>query len=186
MIVIIDFDGTIADTDYPRLGPLRKNVVKVIQQIQMDGCKILIDTCRTGQFEGEAVKFLIDNGIPFDFVNCNLPSQIEFYGMDCRKLSGDVRIDDTNLGGIPDDWEDIYKILVKHPKYPVKTSADWAAQTTNFKIINPDGWPRGDKYDYAWNEELISATEFYRRAMMSTLSVDVEKVIKINKLMPEL
>lgn len=54
-------------------------------------------TCR----HGEQLKFAVDylkneHGIVFDFVNENIPSQIEMYG-DCRKIWADYYIDDKNL-----------------------------------------------------------------------------------------
>jgi phenylalanyl-tRNA synthetase beta subunit len=42
---------------------------------------------------------------------------LEKYKQDCRKISGDIYIDDKNLGGIPDDWNEIYELIQKHPKY---------------------------------------------------------------------
>jgi hypothetical protein len=36
---------------------------------------------------------------------------VDYYGSDCRKISGDVYIDDKNLGGIPDDWDEIERMI---------------------------------------------------------------------------
>jgi hypothetical protein len=46
-------------------------------------------------------------------MNENLPSNIEKYGGDTRKMSADIYIDDRQLGGIPDDWLEIEKMIRK-------------------------------------------------------------------------
>lgn len=115
-IIIVDFDGTLVENAYPEIGELRKNAKKVITKLFDEGFVILINTCRSGIYEGEVYKFLRKHEIPFNYINCNLPSQIEYFGMDCRKLSGDIYIDDKQLGGIPDDWNVIYELIHKQIK----------------------------------------------------------------------
>lgn len=117
MIIVIDFDGTIVENAYPEIGNLRKNVKKVLQRLHEEGHEIIINTCRAGIFEGNVYSFLQQENIFFTYINCNIPWKIEQYGQDCRKISGDVYIDDKSLGGIPDDWEEIYTMLQKHPQY---------------------------------------------------------------------
>lgn len=113
MIIIIDFDNTIVKGMYPDIGYVFPLAAEVIAGWKKDGHSILIDTCRAGRYEGLAVESLIKNKIPFNYVNCNLPSSIIKYGMDCRKLSGDLRIDDTQLGGLPlDDNGDVDWVLI--------------------------------------------------------------------------
>lgn len=115
-LLSIDFDGTIVENAYPEIGELRKNAKEVINRLFDEGFVILINTCRAGIYEGEVYKFLRENQIAFNYINCNLPSQIEYFGMDCRKLSADIYIDDKQLGGIPDDWEVIYELIHKQIK----------------------------------------------------------------------
>lgn len=110
-ILVVDFDGTIVENKYPELGPLKTNVVEVLNRLYDEGYGILINTCRCQEFEHVAKKCLKNNGIKYHYMNCNFPHLIKHYGMDCRKLSGDIYIDDKNLMGIPDDWEEIYKII---------------------------------------------------------------------------
>lgn len=112
-IISIDWDGTVVENAYPEIGELRKNAKEVINRLFDEGFVILINTCRAGMYEGEVYKFLVKNQIAFNYINCNLPSQIEHFGMDCRKLSADIYIDDKQLGGIPDDWEVIYELIHK-------------------------------------------------------------------------
>jgi hypothetical protein len=109
-IVVIDFDETIAVGNWPVIEKLNPNAKKVITQLHKNNT-IIINTCRSGRYEGQAEDFLKANDVPYDWINCNVPELIHYYGQDCRKISGTVYIDDKNLGGIPTDWDEIYTIL---------------------------------------------------------------------------
>jgi dUTP pyrophosphatase len=120
MLIAIDFDGTIVEDHYPNIGPLRKNAAKVINRLQEEGHQIIIWTCRTNT--EDIHRFLRVNRIDFDRINENCPYRINYYkGTDPRKLGADMYIDDKQLGGIPEDWEDIYQMISssnhKLPKY---------------------------------------------------------------------
>ena len=118
MIISIDFDGTVVKGDnYPEIGELQPFAATVIKGWRDDGHVIIFNSCRTGRYEGMAVDFLIDERIPFDYFNCNHPAQIEHFKMDCRKISADIYIDDKQLGGLPEDWNEINRMVREHPKY---------------------------------------------------------------------
>lgn len=110
LILAVDFDGTICELSYPEVGVMRKGADIYLRQLKKDGHTIIINTCRTGRYEGLAQDFLEENGIPFDYINSNLPSILELYKQDCRKISADVYIDDKCLMGLP-EWSEIYKII---------------------------------------------------------------------------
>lgn len=110
LVLAIDFDGTIAELSFPKVGALRKDADTVIRKLYDDGHKIIINTCRSGKFEGMAHDFLKEHGIPFHFINSNLPELIVEYGQDCRKISADIYIDDKCLTGLP-SWKEIYNII---------------------------------------------------------------------------
>lgn len=112
-VIVVDFDGTLVENKYPKVGKLRKNAKEVMMRLMEDGHEIVINTCRAGIFEGAVYEFMDKHEIPYDYINCNLPKLIEQYGMDCRKISGDIYIDDKSLGGIPDDWHTIYNMIVQ-------------------------------------------------------------------------
>ena len=114
-ILAIDFDGTIATDSFPQVGTLRKDADTIIRKLYKDGHDIIINTCRTGKYEGLAEYFLKKHKIPYHFINSNLPRVIDFYKQDCRKVSADYYIDNKNLGGIP-SWKEIYKIISKDAK----------------------------------------------------------------------
>lgn len=113
MIIAIDFDGTIVYNEYPNIGTLKPHAKEIINTLYERGHKILIWTCRTRLLEHQAIEFLKEEGIKFHYCNNQLPEVISEYGNDVRKLSYDVLIDDRNLGGIPDDWREIWYKLIE-------------------------------------------------------------------------
>lgn len=110
LTIAIDFDGTIATEAYPEMGTLIKDADTVIQQLYADGHNIIINTCRTGKYEGHAVDFLNANYIPFHYINGNMPEIVKKYGGDSRKVSADIYIDNKDIKGIP-TWDEIYTII---------------------------------------------------------------------------
>tara|TARA_B110001452_G_C14880718_1_gene307900 strand:+ start:113 stop:514 length:402 start_codon:yes stop_codon:yes gene_type:complete len=124
-ILAIDFDGTVAEDSFPEVGALIKDADTIIRKLKQDGHDIIINTCRTGKYEGLAEYFLIKNKIPFDYINSNLPRVIDFYKQDCRKVSADYYIDNRNIGGLP-SWKEIYEIISADAKSGVETTMDIA------------------------------------------------------------
>ena len=113
LVLSIDFDGTICELSFPQVGSLKKDADTYIRKLHQDGHTIIINTCRSGKYEGLAQDFLDENEIPYHYVNSNLPKMIELYGQDCRKISADIYIDDKCLMGLPDTWEEIYNLIQK-------------------------------------------------------------------------
>ena len=116
MVIAIDFDGTIVEHKWPEIGSLRKNAKTVINRLYDAGAKIIIWTCRTQDSwladrntHQEAIDFLKKEGIKFHEINKNVSIQGGFNPS--PKIYADLYIDDRQLGGIPDDWEEIYKII---------------------------------------------------------------------------
>lgn len=116
-ILAIDFDLTICMSEYPALGPIRKDAAKIIRALHTEGFGIVINTCREGHALSDAMHWLRDNGIPYHYVNCNFPHLIERYKADCRKISADMYIDDKGVDPLP-EWDEIYTKI--HEKFPVK------------------------------------------------------------------
>lgn len=110
IVLAIDFDLTICLSEYPALGLMRDGADKVIRRLHNEGYGIVINTCRAGKFQGDAEKWLDEHKIPYDYINCNFPHLIEFYGADCRKISADMYIDDKGLIELP-HWDKIYEIV---------------------------------------------------------------------------
>lgn len=84
---------------YPKIGVLINGAKETIRKWRYDGHIITINTCRADQFENDAINFLKENQIEYDFINENDPVLIEQYKMDCRKISADLYLDDKSFGG---------------------------------------------------------------------------------------
>ncbi|HEY5555872.1 phage portal protein [Acetobacterium sp.] len=103
-VYAVDFDGTLCENYYPQIGFAKEDVIKHILQLQDDGNKIVLWTCRSDDLLDEAVTWCEEQGIVFDSVNENLQEIIDKYGSDTRKITADVYIDDrairpNELGG---------------------------------------------------------------------------------------
>lgn len=117
LTLTIDFDGTIVEEAYPGLGKLKPEADKYINKLYDEGFNILIHTCRTGSFQGDAENYLRRMGVNYHYINSNLPKTIEFFKNDCRKLSADIYIDDKCLMGLPPTWKEIYDLIQIKKKY---------------------------------------------------------------------
>ena len=58
LVIAIDFDGTIATQSFPEVGTLRDAADYFIRKMYQDGHEIIINTCRSGRYEGMAEDFL--------------------------------------------------------------------------------------------------------------------------------
>jgi len=78
MTIAIDFDGTIVEHEFPRIGALKYGAKDTINKWYDSGHKIIIWTCRDGKFEEEANQFLKENGIKFHTINKNVDPSNDF------------------------------------------------------------------------------------------------------------
>lgn len=114
-IIAIDFDGTIADSKYPDCGELRPDAKEVINHLHYLGHEIIIWTCRCDEPAEKAKKFLDDHGVKYHKFNEHMDRLIKEYGNNTRKIFANVYIDDRQLGGLPECWLEIERIL--HEKH---------------------------------------------------------------------
>lgn len=100
-IIAVDFDGTLAVTEYPKIIEPIEPAIDYIKQCKAEGNIIILDTCRHDIELANAVKWCKEQGIEFDYVNENVSELIEKLG-DCRKIFADEYIDDKaiNVGEI--------------------------------------------------------------------------------------
>lgn len=95
-VIAVDFDGTLAVTEYLLIiSPIKPVIDYVIKQ-QKKGAIIILWTCRYGEKLEEAVEFCREQGLEFDYVNENAPERIKAY-TDCRKIVADEYIDDRAI-----------------------------------------------------------------------------------------
>jgi hypothetical protein len=110
IVLAIDFDLTICMSDYPALGKMRPGAGSVIRTLYEEGFGIVINTCREGHALSDAMHWLKEKDIPYDYVNCNFPHLITKYGADCRKISADMYIYDKGVEPLP-NWGEIYELI---------------------------------------------------------------------------
>ena len=94
--IAVDFDGTLCENKYPEIGEPNKPLIDFLINWREDGCKVILWTCRDDVMLGLAVDWCAEHGLHFDAINCNLPERISCFGNDCRKISADYYIDDSN------------------------------------------------------------------------------------------
>ena len=109
MTIAVDFDGTIVENLYPKIGKECPFCIESLIKLQKEGHhQLILWTVREGGLLEEAVKFCKNRGLEFYAVNQNNPDDKP--GSGPKKLSADLFIDDRNLGGLP-DWGLIYRMI---------------------------------------------------------------------------
>lgn len=118
-ILAVDFDGTIVEDAYPKIGKPRLFAFETLQKLQEKGHRLILWTYRSGRKLQEAVDYCKENGIEFYAVNKSYPEEILDNSIS-RKIHADIFIDDRNFGELP-DWGKIYNdILNETPNIPKK------------------------------------------------------------------
>jgi len=113
MVIAVDFDGTIVEHAYPKIGKPIPFAIDVLKTLNEEGNSLILWTVREGLTLDEAVAYCEKAGIKLYAVNKNHPEEV--IGEAPRKLHVDLFIDDRNLGGLP-DWGLIYRIIKSHEK----------------------------------------------------------------------
>ena len=112
MIIAVDFDGTIVEYKYPEIGKEKPFAIDTLRTLQREGNRLILFTSREGELLDEAVAFCHERGLDFFSVNSNDPPDTMFPRR-TAKVIADLYIDDRNLGGIPDDWTQIYAMITQ-------------------------------------------------------------------------
>ncbi|MDQ2178535.1 BT0820 family HAD-type phosphatase [Marinifilum sp. D714] len=107
MIIAVDFDGTIVEQKYPKLGQEIPFATSTLKMLQEDGHRLILWTYRAGKELEDAVEFCRSKGLEFYAINKNYPEEV-FDESISRKIKADMYIDDMNYGGLP-DWGEIYE-----------------------------------------------------------------------------
>lgn len=109
-IIAVDFDGTIVESRYPKIGKPMLFAFETMKKLQEMGHPLILWTYRSGKYLDEAVEFCRDNGIEFYAVNKSYPEE-EFDESISRKIAADIFIDDRNVGGFI-GWGEVYRQLI--------------------------------------------------------------------------
>ena len=97
MIIAVDFDGTLADTDATQIYGANENLIAKLIILRQKGNKIILWTCREGDRLNDAIEYCRKYGLEFDAVNDNLP-RYKALGLNPRKIFSNIYIDDAASG----------------------------------------------------------------------------------------
>ena len=119
--IILDFDGTVVEHRYPRIGKPVPNAIRVLERIQNSGIEIIFNTARCEENNHtftEAVEHMGTIGVKM--VSCYMKKRKPIW---CIPLEEHIFIDDIaegiplliDTGGIDMvDWNSIERILEEH------------------------------------------------------------------------
>jgi hypothetical protein len=151
LTIAVDFDGTIVEHAYPRIGKPIPFALEVLQKLQQEEHhRLILWTMREGDLLQEAIDYCEKNGVWFYACNKNYPEE-EFQEGNSRKIGADVYIDDRNIGGLP-DWGTIYNLLKSGA--PLARISDFRSGDVqpvthkNWLIRLGEAWERSKSYDY--------------------------------------
>nr|DAE31358.1 MAG TPA: nucleotidase 5'-nucleotidase [virus sp. ctDJ83] len=117
MIIAIDFDGTICNSNYPALGEPMPHAIESVRELHQAGHFLILWTCRQGEQLNEALQWCKQNGLSFHAVNDHNPDNLKFFGgVGGNKVYADVYIDDKNIGGFA-GWQRAME-LIKESEAP--------------------------------------------------------------------
>lgn len=119
-VIGVDFDGTIVQHAWPKIGKPFPGAFKTLKDLKKAGYRLILWTCREDfghlidrQHLTEAVEFCRKHGVEFDAVNETIPDcEFRPEKVSKRKPHCQYFIDDSNLGGFP-GWDVVRKILLE-------------------------------------------------------------------------
>lgn len=114
LTIAVDFDGTIVENQYPKIGKAKLFAFETLRKLQEKGHRLILWTYRNGKTLEDAVQFCKEHGIQFYAVNKSFPEE-EFDPKYSRKINADIFIDDRNIGGLL-EWGQIYQQLIGEEK----------------------------------------------------------------------
>nr|AOE12837.1 hypothetical protein [uncultured bacterium]CCF99410.1 conserved hypothetical protein [uncultured Flavobacteriia bacterium] len=110
LIIAIDFDGTIVEDAYPKIGKPMIFAFETMRKLQSEGHRLILWTYRTEKKLQEAVDFCKQQGLEFYAINKSYPEE-EFDGKISRKINATFFVDDRNIGGFI-GWTAVHKLLL--------------------------------------------------------------------------
>ncbi|WP_456441429.1 BT0820 family HAD-type phosphatase [Psychroserpens sp.] len=109
LVIAIDFDGTIVEDAYPKVGKARIFAFETMKRLQEDGHRLILWTYRSGSKLDDAVQFCKENGITFYAVNQSFPEE-QYDNSVSRKIYADIYVDDRNIGGVL-GWGEVFHLI---------------------------------------------------------------------------
>lgn len=93
MVIAVDFDQTLADTDATKIYSPNTKLINYLIARKKKGDKVILWTCREGLRLDQAVEWCKEQGLEFDAVNDNI-SRLKMFGLNPRKVAANYYIDD--------------------------------------------------------------------------------------------
>lgn len=137
MLIAVDFDGTIVEHRYPKIGKEIPFAVETLKRLIQDGHRLILWTIRHGETLQEAVEWCKERGIEFWSVNSDYAEQDIANEERSPKVKCDMYIDDRNVGGLP-DWGTIYDMITNNLTYTTINPALQSEQDNKKK--KKKGW----------------------------------------------
>ena len=105
MIIAVDFDGTIVEHRYTKIGDELPFATESLKMLMKDRHRIILWSVREVELLQEAVDWCHQKGVDFYAVNKDYPEENGTTNNNhfSRKIKADIFIDDRNMGGLP-DW----------------------------------------------------------------------------------
>lgn len=116
-IIAVDFDGTIVEDAYPKIGKPMPFAFDALRKLSAEGHRIILWTYRYGKELQQAVEFCESNGLHFYAVNKSYPEEEYDRKKMSRKINADIFIDDRNIGGLK-GWGELYQEISKGEELP--------------------------------------------------------------------
>ena len=116
MVISIDFDGTVVEHRYPKIGEEIPHATETLRKLMEDGHKLVLWTVREGRLLDEAVEWCRERGVEFSAINETLRADTGEHNHNTRKIDADLYIDDCNIGG-RFDWETAYHMIHDNLSY---------------------------------------------------------------------
>ena len=142
MTIAVDFDGTIVEDQYPKIGPEIPFAIDTLKMLIKDHHRVILWTVREGRTLEEAVEWCKERGVEFYAVNRDYPEEtVQNNQHFSRKLKADKFIDDRNLGGLP-DWGTIYRMISRHKTWhDLMIEEVQSATLTPYEVLHPKKKP---------------------------------------------
>lgn len=102
--IAVDFDGTLCENRFPKIGYPKYHVINQLIRIKSkygDKVRLILWTCRedteTGYYLSDAIAWCKKQGLVFDFINENPIDDEGFIIAHPRKFYADLIIDDHSI-----------------------------------------------------------------------------------------
>ena len=102
--IAVDFDGMLVRERWPEVGEEMPGALEALRNFHADLHYLVLNTCRKGDLLREAAAWLKHRGVYglFESVNRNSRRRCAMFGgVDVRKISADVYLDDRNIPPVP-------------------------------------------------------------------------------------